>query len=176
MKLFTDVRIGKRLAIGFGITLVLMVLNVITGLIYLNREHRLPRIVTVNNAKIMHASDIRVLFADVSSLVGDFVSIEDSANRQEITKKLDEKRAKYAHAMEELQRLEVNDEGKNLIEAVKQQAEKGKAENSKVIELASSGNGKEAMEKYKESKKSVEGYTGAADAVIKYNVKRIDFR
>ena len=34
MKLFTDVTIGKRLAAGFGITLVLMVFIVITGLIY----------------------------------------------------------------------------------------------------------------------------------------------
>ena len=34
MKLFTDVKIGKRLATGFGITLVLMVFIVITGLIY----------------------------------------------------------------------------------------------------------------------------------------------
>ena len=34
MRLFTDVTIGKRLAIGFGITLVLMVCTVITGLIF----------------------------------------------------------------------------------------------------------------------------------------------
>jgi len=34
MKLFTDVNIGKRLATGFGITIVLMVFIVITGLIY----------------------------------------------------------------------------------------------------------------------------------------------
>ncbi len=71
MKLFTDVKIGKRLAAGFGITLVLMVCIVATGLISFNSvDGSLERIVTVDNAKIVLASEIRASLADISSLVG----------------------------------------------------------------------------------------------------------
>ncbi|HEY3275397.1 MAG TPA: methyl-accepting chemotaxis protein [Syntrophorhabdaceae bacterium] len=177
MKLFTDVKIGKRLMTGFGITVVLMVLIVITGLIFINKIYsQLDRIVQVNNAKIILSTDIRACLADISSLVGDFVSNENSANRGEIVKKMDEKRAKYTHAIEKLERLEINDEGKALIAAVREQAQKGQAETGRIIDLASSGSTKEAMEKYIESKKSVESYTRAADAVTQYNIGRTQFR
>jgi len=48
MKLFTDVTIGKRLATGFGITLVLMVCTVITGLIFGKGMELTGRIVFVS--------------------------------------------------------------------------------------------------------------------------------
>ena len=38
MKLFTDVKIGRRLAIGFGIILGLMVVMVITEVVYLSAQ------------------------------------------------------------------------------------------------------------------------------------------
>jgi methyl-accepting chemotaxis protein len=177
MKIFTDVKIGKRLAIGFGITLALMVINMIVGTICLKGvDDSLQRIVAVNNAKILHASAVRASLADVSSLVGDFVTIQDSAARKEIAGKVDEARAKYKHAMEGLQRLEVNEEGKALVATLKEKAEKGRDENNRVIELASAGETKGAAEKYSEARKSVEQYTNAADAVVQYNVKRIEFR
>ena len=177
MKLFTDVRIGKRLAIGFGITLALMAINVIAGIIYFRGVNdRLEYIVTVNNAKILHASNIRASLADVSSLIGDFVTMQDSEVRKEIARKIDESRARYKHAMEELQRLEATDEGKTLIADLKAKVEKGKGENNRVIELVSAGETKEAAEQLVEARKFVEGYTSAADAIVQHNAKRIEFR
>ncbi len=177
MKLFTDVKIGKRLAAGFGITLVLMVCIVATGLISFNSvDGSLERIVTVDNAKIVLASEIRASLADISSLVGDFVTIQDSGVRSGIAKRVDEARAKYGHAMEELDRLEINDEGKALIATLKEQIGRGRDANNKVIELASAGKTKEAMETHAQTREVVEGYTGAADAVMQFNVKRVGSR
>jgi len=177
MKLFTDVRIGKRLALGFGITLALMVINVIAGITCLNgMDDKLEQIVSVNQAKISHASTIRASLGDVSALVGDFVTIQDGAVRNEIKGRIGEARGKYKHAIEELQRLEVNDEGKALVASLKEKAEKGRDENGKVIELASAGAAKEAAEKFAESRKSIAEYTTAAEAVVGYNAKRIEAR
>jgi methyl-accepting chemotaxis protein len=177
MKLFTDVRIGKRLAIGFGITLVLMVINVAAGLFFFNAmDKNLERIVAVNNAKIVQASNARASLADVSSLVGDFVTIQDDTVRTAIKGKVAQARTKYTHAIEELRRLEVSDEGKALIGALEDQAKKGRTENDAVVELASSGKAKEAAEKYAQTKKSVEAYTSAADAVLQYNLSRIELQ
>ena len=173
MRLSTDMRIGKRLAVGFAIVFVLMGLIVFTGLASLGSIGKdLDHIVSVNNAMIGHASDIRAAFADVSLLIGELVAAQDASARAEIKGKIGVNREKYKRAMEELLRLEGSDEGKALIAALKEKAEKGRDENGKVMEHASAGNMKEALEKYGESRKLVEGYMSAADAVVQYNNKK----
>jgi methyl-accepting chemotaxis protein len=64
MKLFTDARTGKRLGIGFGITLCLMVVIVTTGILSLNGiGDRLDRMVVVNAAKIKYANYVGVHYS-----------------------------------------------------------------------------------------------------------------
>ena len=173
MKLSTDMKIGKRLAVGFGIVFVLMGLIIITGLASLSSIGTdLDHIVTVNNSMIGHASDIRASLGDITSLVGELVTTQDSSVKGEAKRKIEAAREKYKHAMEELLRLESTDEGKALVATLKEKAEKGRDENNRVMELASAGNTKDASEKYGEAKKFIEGYTGAADAVVQYNNKK----
>jgi len=173
MRLATDVKIGKRLAVGFGIVFVLMGLIIMTGFVGLRgMGNDLDHIVTVNNAMIGHASDIRAAFADVTLLIGELVDPREGSAKEEINRKIGAARDKYKHAMEELQRLETGDEGKALVAALKEQTEKGRAVNSKVIQLASAGNMKEALETYGEARKCVDGYMSAADAVVSYNTKK----
>ncbi len=67
MKLFTDVKIGKRLAIGFGITLCLMGVIIAIGIAYLNTiSGNLDRMVQVNAAKVAYANIIRSGFSDIT--------------------------------------------------------------------------------------------------------------
>ena len=177
MKFFSDLKIGKRLGVGFAVTLILMSVIVVTGLISLNRTSMdLERIVAVNTAKILHATDIRASLGDVSFLVGEFIAAPEGPARTEIKGKLEAARAKYNNAIQELFRLEINDEGKALITRLKEAADKGKDANNGVVELASQGKEKEALEKYAEAKKSVTGYTDAADETVRFNQKRIQFR
>jgi methyl-accepting chemotaxis protein len=177
MKLFTDVKIGKRLAVGFGITLGLMAINIITGIISINGiNDKLDRMVLINTVKIKHANDIRAAVADVTYLVGEIVSSQDMSVKEEAKKQIEEKRTKYKKAMEELEKLEINDEGKTLIAKFKEEAMKGRDANNSAIELGMAGNMKEAAEKYGTLIKIVQNYVTAAEDVVKYNEKRLQDR
>ena len=120
MRLFTDVRIGRRLAIGFGITLCLMIVIVITGIVYFNLTDRtLERMVKVNTAKIKNANEARAAFADITYLVARIVTADDGPIREEAKKKMDERRSTYKKSVEALELLEINQEGKELIAKLK---------------------------------------------------------
>ena len=177
MKLFTDVRIGKRLGIGFGVTLCLMVVIVITGIFSLRGvNNSLDRIVAVNTAKIKHANYIRSAIADVTFLVGQIVTSQDQSVREAAKKKIDEIRVNYKKSIEELEKLEVNEEGKNLIAKLKEEVSKGKDANNSAVELGMSGNSKEGQEKYGSLVQTVQGYIQAAEDVVRYNEGRIQYR
>lgn len=177
MKLFTDVKIGKRLGIGFGITLALMVINVVIGIIYLQTiSNNLDRIVKVNNTKARYANDIRKAFSDITYLIGQIVTTSDSAAREEAKKKIDAIRGKYKVSMERLEKLETNKEGQDLIKKLKEEAAKGRDVNNQTIEHGMSGNTKEASEKFAELSKIVENYITVAEAIVKYSDDRTDYR
>ncbi|HVN95492.1 MAG TPA: methyl-accepting chemotaxis protein [Syntrophorhabdaceae bacterium] len=177
MRLFTDVKIGKRLAIGFGITLGLMAINVMAGIYYLgNMTGKLEHIVQVNCAKQKLSHDMRTAFADVTYLTGELVVTEDNGAREQVKNKISEVRAAYNAAIENLEKLEENAEGKNLIAKLKQEAANGREANNSAIELAMAGNMKEASAKYAEATKSAHAYLDAADEVVRYEEKRIQLR
>jgi methyl-accepting chemotaxis protein len=177
MKLFTDVKIGKRMGMGFGITLFLMVVIVVTGLVSLHSVNQdLERLVLVNTTKIKQATYIRTAFADITYLVGRIVTSEDQSVREEAKKKIDAIRADYKKSLEGLERLEINQEGKALIAKLKEEVARGRDANNSAIELGMSGNLKEAQEKYGALVQVVQGYIGAAEAVVRFNEGRIQYR
>jgi methyl-accepting chemotaxis protein len=177
MKLFTDVKIGKRLAIGFGITLGLMAINVIIGIISINGiNNKLDRMVLINTAKIKHATDMRTALSDLTYLIGRIATSEDSKVREEAKKQIDEKRENYKKATEGLEKLEINEEGKKLIAIFKEDVAKGREANNGAIDLGMAGNLKEAAEKYGVLVQSVQGYINAAEAIVKYNEGRLHYR
>jgi methyl-accepting chemotaxis protein len=177
LKLYTDVRIGKRLGIGFGITLFVVIVIVITGVLFLNGiSSKLDRIVLVNTVKLKHANSIRAAFADITYLVGEIVVSGDQAAREKAKGKIDAIRASYKKSVEELERLEINEDGKKLITKLKEEVVKGKEANNTVIELGMAGNTKEAMEKYGAFVSVINNYTEAAEDIVRYNEARIQDR
>lgn len=177
MKLYTDVRIGKRLGVGFGITLLVVVIIVAAGVLFLNDiSGRLDRMILVNTVKVKHANSIRVAFADITYMVGEIVTSEDQGVREKAKKKIDEIRATYKKSMEELERLEMNEEGKKLIAKLKEEVVKGKEANNTVIELGMAGKTKEGAEKYGAFVDVIHNYTEAAEDIVRYNEARIQDR
>lgn len=177
VKLYTDVRIGKRLGIGFGITLFVVIIIVIAGVLFLNGiSSKLDRIVLVNTVKLKHANFIRAAFADITYLVGEIVVSEDQAAREKAKGQINDIRAKYKKSMEGLERLEVNEDGKKLITKLKEEVVKGKEANNTVIELGMAGKTKEGAEKYGAFVDVIRNYTEAAEDIVRYNEARIQDR
>ncbi|MGD0660125.1 MAG: methyl-accepting chemotaxis protein [Syntrophorhabdales bacterium] len=170
MRLFTDVKIGYRMAIGFGITFALMTVIILAGICYLSgAAGELDRLVRVNTVNLKNVNDIRSAFSDVTYLVGEMATSQDSGMREEAKKRIDEARARYKASMESLGKLEQNDEGKRLLSELHDAVVSGRETNNQVISLALSGNTKEASDKYGEVTKMVSRYIEAADKLVTYN-------
>ncbi len=177
MKLFTDVKIGHRMSIGFGITLSLTAVIVLAGMYYLGSlGGELDRIARVNSVKFKNANDIRSALSDITYLVGEMATSKESGEREEAMKRIDEARARYKASMQSLEKLEQNDEGKRLLSELTEMMMSGKEANNNVISLAMSGHTREATEKYGEVAKALSRYIGAADKLTKYDEGRMAFR
>jgi methyl-accepting chemotaxis protein len=177
MKLFTDVKIGQRMAIGLGITLALTAVIVLAGMYYLGSlGGDLDGIVRVNSVKSKNAHDIRSALSDITYLVGEMATSKDSSVREEAMKRIDEARARYKASTQSLEKLEQNDEGKRLLSELTEMMRSGKEANDNVISLAMSGHTREAAEKYGEVAKALSRYIEAADKLTKYDEGRMASR
>jgi methyl-accepting chemotaxis protein len=154
-----------------------MIVIIVMGITYLNLMNgTLEEMVKTNNAKIRHANNVRAAFADITSLVGRILISQDTAVKEEARKRIDEMRAHYKQSVEALDALEVNEEGKQLITKLKEEVRKGREANNMVIDLAMAGNTGKAADKYAGLISTVEGYLRAADDIVRYNEKRIEYK
>lgn len=173
MKLFTDIKIGRRLAIGFGITLLFTAIIGVTGIVCVNSiNSKVEWIVNVNNVKLKNIYDIRSAFSDVTYLIGEMATTTDESTKQEAKKGIEDARGKYKVAMDSMEKLEINEEGKALIASLKQAILSGKERNNSVMSLAMAGKNSEAAERYGEIVGNARAYMQEADKIIKYNETR----
>lgn len=95
-KLFTDVKIGYRLAIGFGITIAFMAVSVIAGQIYFTRVGGdIDHLVKVNNAKLKNAYEMKIALGDLTRPIAEIVTGQDSRAKEEAKTRIAEAREKY---------------------------------------------------------------------------------
>ena len=170
MKLFTDVKIGKRLVTGFGIALALMAINLVIGISLLSGISRgLDQIVARDSIKTRYANELRSTLADITASLGEIATSPETQERTAAKTRVDELRSKYKKAMEGLAQLEASDQGKSLIGSLNEELGKSKESNNKVIELGLAGNQKEALEKFSGTKKALKECLEKADAIIRHN-------
>jgi methyl-accepting chemotaxis protein len=177
MNIFRDVKIGTRLAISFGLALFTAATIVGIGLVYFSKaDSQFERMIRVNTAKIQRANDVRNSFSEITYLIGRMVTSDDGAAKEATKKRIADIRASYKQSVEELEKLEINDEGKKLIAELKEVVAKGREVNNSVIELTMAGKTAEAARRYQEATTVVDGYIDGATKIINYNKKRIEFR
>jgi methyl-accepting chemotaxis protein len=169
MKLFTDVKIGRRLGIGFGIVIGLMGVMALLGVVYLESiRGNIEYLKRVNTRKLETASDARGAVGDISFLIGRVVASPDASAREEAKNKIGKIRENYKNAFEELEKLEENREGKDLIARLKSVFAKGKDQNSRVVGLAMSGKSEEAAREYEQLLGIITAALDAADKLVDY--------
>lgn len=169
MSLFTDVKIGRRLAIGFGITLLLTAIIAFAGVCYINGiDSRLQRVVNVNNAKMKSIFEIRSALSDITYLIGEMATSQDAAVREKANKQIEAARRNYRTAMQRIETLETGEEGKKMLSALKEAITAGREVNNSLIALGMEGNTKDASEKYGQAVVQTQRYVTEADKVRKY--------
>ena len=143
---FSKLTISKRLAVGFGVILALMIILTATGIWSLSgMNSKIEQIIKVNNTKIEHAYSIQNAINAIDKSVFTIVLSNDEATTKTERQKIETARAAYQTSMATLEKLETSVKGKEIIQELKQNAEISKGANDRAIETAASGNTQSAI-------------------------------
>ncbi len=174
-----NIKIGTRLTIAFGSLFVMLVVETIVGWIFISLiTGQLDRIGAVNVPKIKHSYDINGAVDNIFLAVGGIATSKDKAQRDQSLAEIQASRSDYKTAMDSLDVLEINDEGKKLLAHFKNVITEAKAIDDKILDLAGSGKSDEASQLYRSEilGKYARVLDTAGSALVDYNQGRINFR
>lgn len=145
---FENIKIGKKLGIGFGVLIVFMVIICAVSIINSQMSNSmLKRLIDVDEAKIKYANETKDAIDSITRSVATmpFASpevIQMEKNNIQIL------RPKYRQAVEKLEKLMETQEEKDILNRFKEVVKKGADVNNKIIELATEGKRQEAQQLY----------------------------
>ncbi len=169
-----DIRISRRLFVGFGILELLMVVLIITGVSATRGMNgRLEQIVQKNNALVEAAYGLKDGVNTLNLTVLASFTSKDEAFRAKATAVVGANRAKYKNAAQIIEKLEPSEEGQGLIKKVKDEMVAGREANNKAMELAKAGKPDEAASYFvANTMPSAFKTLEASDVLIQYQQKR----
>ena len=179
MQWFYNLGIGLRLALSFSVVVALLIVMAVFGLVKMaGIEQQVEHIATGNAVKMMASADATTAIQSVYRAM-DLMVLEsnDAQARQREKGNLDTARARYREAVKVLDEKEKNEQGKLIIEKVKQALAAAAATNNRVIDLALAGKNNEAHAlMIKEANPLATPIFKAFDELDAYQKSRIDYR
>jgi methyl-accepting chemotaxis protein len=140
-----NIRIGRRLGIGFGLLVVMMVALVIAGTAATRiMNAKLNQIVKVNNAKVEAAQNFWTGTKTASALMLGSMATKDEALRDQSTQALAATRAEYMSWLEKLEKIEDTAKGKEIVQGIRDGMAAAKKNGSKSMDLMKEGKADEA--------------------------------
>jgi methyl-accepting chemotaxis protein len=144
--MFANIKIGLRLAAGFGAVLLLMAALTMVGLNGMAAvEGKLNEITGDNMVKTKLVNDMSEAVHIVTRITRTIVLLEDHDAVAAERRKLDSFRQKYNEAWTALEKTAASEKGKALRAKIKELAGEARGQTDKVIELAVADNDKEAV-------------------------------
>ena len=172
-----DLTIKKRLQVGLGLIIALMVILTITGVWSLGAINgQVERIINVNNAKTELAHRIQTSIASLDKSILAVVLANDENVTKTEKKKIEDARVAYKDALEQLEKLEINPKGKELIENIKTNTTIARAANDKVLDLAGGGNTQSAANLLTGSLQISAMLSDACEEMVKFQTERTALR
>ncbi len=142
---FNNVKIGKKLGVGFGVLVALLIIVCTVSIINSQlTNNMLIRIVNIDESKIKYANEMKDAIDSITRSVAimPFATpelIEEEKNNILIL------RPKYKEAVEKLEKLLETQEEKDLLYKFKEAVKIGAEVNTKIIELVNEGKKHEAQ-------------------------------
>ncbi|MBJ6726907.1 HAMP domain-containing methyl-accepting chemotaxis protein [Geomesophilobacter sediminis] len=134
-----NLRIGTRLTLANGLLLLIMIALIGTGISAMGRiQEHLERIVSVNNARAFHGTEMQTCVSEVSINLRNILIDTDPHKREEYVKRIADFREKYGEHLKKIVELTPKDDtkGLELLAKVGTAAETARPLNTKVMELA----------------------------------------
>ncbi len=144
-----DMSIGKRLTVGFGIVVCMMLVVLALAFVNMKRaDATSDRVIQFNVTKIEKANTVIKAIDQIFYGMAVLMLSRDSGMIEEQKKLIGEKRKEQLEGFEAIQKLEQTEKGKALIQECKDMSAAGKEANNKAAELSKAGKHDEAMEVY----------------------------
>jgi len=143
-----NLKVGMRLAVGFGALTVLMVALILVGLNSMGQiQSGLDRIVKVNNVRAMLAKDMSEILREESIALRNALLVDEIEKKQEQKKRILDDRIKYDAAASKITNLTPKDDAKGLeiISRLKSLQETTIPLNNKALDLTISHKNTEAF-------------------------------
>ena len=173
-----DLKIGTRLALGFGLTLVFLLAISAIGIVgMLKMDSGLNQIVKTDYAKIKLANECAKEVNALISSIQTMILQSDPAARRDENKNIELNRERYKGAMQKLEKLEETDQGKELIAQAKQSLDQARKANNQVIELALANDATRAAAVFEKEAAALDAKIFTAfNELVKYQEAGIDMR
>ena len=173
----SNLKIGRRLALGLGAINILLVLIMITSLWSLGLiNSQLERIIKVNNAKTECAHMIRNAIDTIDKSILTIVLSRDENLTKTERGKIDRAREAYEASLKKLEGVEVTEKGKELTATIRQYATIAAGANDRVIELASTGAFESAAILLTGSLQVSAMLDGSCEEMVKFQTERTAMR
>jgi methyl-accepting chemotaxis protein len=142
---FTNLRIGMKLGLAFGFTLMMLVVTICFGL-YSTKivNEAMEQIAKGNYVKTLYAVQAADALQDLEGSIRLIVLMKDRNNIEKEKQKIEAARVKYREAMKNLEGIEKSEKGIQLIKAAKSAIAPAVVVNNKVLQLAESNKPDEA--------------------------------
>ena len=142
-------KIGKKLGLGFGIIVLLMVVLSVVGVSGMqSMKGKLDRIVNVNNARIEYGNRLTLAVDDIIMYQPEMITSKSASKKEEIKGKIEKSRADYKAALDNLEKLLDTQKERDLVDTIKQTIASAKESNNKMMELSLNNKMNEALAVY----------------------------
>jgi methyl-accepting chemotaxis protein len=141
-----DINIGVRLIVGFGVILTIMVVIAASGFYgMMGMNKSMTQIHIENDAKVKYANLAYENLSDIMWAMRLVPYASGTERLQAIQKHIGENRTAYKAAMDELDKLETNADGKTIIATIKATLGEAVQTNNQVMQLSHDGKSEEAL-------------------------------
>jgi methyl-accepting chemotaxis protein len=173
-----NMKIGARLACGFGILFGLLIIATITGIIgTIITTASLNHIAEVNTPEIAASMAANRDIDNVYIAMAGLCIAKSTESKMQFRQEIDKTRESYKAEIDALEKLETSDEGRTAIANFKKVIAEAKEVNNRVIELSLAGKDNEAAAAYQnEGMKHAKDLDSAGDIIVTCNEKRIAIR
>ena len=144
-----DMRIGTRLTVAFAALGLLMVVLIATGLTSTSAVNgRLKHFARVEMTQTRLAIQIKESVTEIDKGVLSVLAIKDPVMRQDAMQRINAARTHYKSAFAELEKMESQARGKELMGQIGEALAEGKKANNQALQQATEGRAEEAVSTY----------------------------
>jgi len=146
--MLNKLNIGKRLTLGFGLIVVILMLAIGTAIYSFRSIRAEMRVVKEHTVGIVQAKEVHARAFGVITYVGAVASATDLAAQQDFLKEVDTQRAAYATTLGKLKESADTPRGKQMIGDIEAALGAAKESNDSAVALAKAGKKAEAVTTY----------------------------